>query len=165
MGTSRGPVAYARGMGSALRSPLPPDAAASPAAASGVSLFRLYTLRAGYLVLALGLGVYVWPSVINHSNELAARHGVQIALLAGLGAMATLGFRYPVKMLPLLLFEVVWKAIYLLAFALPLWSAHQITAALAEDIQAVLFVVIFLPLIPWRYVFTQYVLKRGERWK
>ena len=38
----------------------------------------------------------------------------------------------PVQMLPVLLFEMVWKAIYLTAFALPLWSAHQISAAVAE---------------------------------
>jgi len=76
-----------------------------------------------------------------------------------------LGFRYPLKMLPLLLFELTWKAIYLVAFAWPMWSAHQITAAVAEDIQSVLVVVIFLPLIPWRYVFAQYVRKAGDRWR
>jgi hypothetical protein len=67
--------------------------------------------------------------------------------------------------LPLLLFELVWKAIYLIAFALPVWSAHQVRPAMAEDIKACLMVVIFIPLIPWRYVFAHYVLKRGERWK
>jgi hypothetical protein len=130
-----------------------------------VSLFRLYTLRASYFVMAAGLAVFVWPSVIHHSSAFALTAGVRIALLAGLGATAALGLRYPVQMLPILLFELTWKAIYLIAFAFPLWSAHQITAAAAEDIKAVLWVVIFIPLIPWRYVFAQYVLKRGERWK
>jgi hypothetical protein len=69
------------------------------------------------------------------------------------------------QMLPLLLFELIWKAIYLVAFALPLWSAHQINAAAAEDIRSVLMVVIFIPLIPWRHLFTQYVVRRGDRWK
>ena len=90
---------------------------------------------------------------------------MRFALLAGLGAAAALGLRYPLQMLPLLLFELIWKAIYLIAFAMPLWSAHHINAAAAEDIKAVLMVVIFLPLIPWRYVFTHYVLKRGDRWR
>ena len=86
-------------------------------------------------------------------------------MLAGLGAIAALGLRYPVQMLPVLLFELIWKAIYLIAFALPLWSAHEINAATAADIKAVLMVVVFIPLIPWRYVFAHYVLKRGDRWK
>jgi hypothetical protein len=86
-------------------------------------------------------------------------------MLAGIGAVAALGIRYPVQMLPLLLFEIVWKAIYLIAFAYPVWSAHQVTPAMAEDIKAVSMVVILIPLIPWRYVVTQYVVKRGERWR
>jgi len=138
---------------------------ASPATELEVSLFRLYTLRAAYFVMAAGLGAVIWPAVIHHTNEFAAAHGVQCALLAGLGLTAALGLRYPVQMLPVLLFELIWKAIYLIAFALPLWSAHQINAATAEDIKAVLMVVIFIPLIPWRYVFAHYILKHGERWK
>jgi hypothetical protein len=130
-----------------------------------VSLFRLYTLRAAYFVMAAGLCVTIWPAVIHHTSAFAATHGVQCALLAGLGATAALGLRYPVQMLPVLLFELIWKAIYLAAFALPLWSAHEINATTAEDIKAVLMVVIFIPLIPWRYVFAHYVLKHGDRWK
>ena len=133
--------------------------------AGEVSLFRLYTLRVAYLIMAGGLGVYVWPSVIHHSNDYAITHGAEVAMLAGLGLVAALGLRYPVKMLPILLFEVVWKAIYLIAFAYPVWSAHQVTPAMAEDIKAVSMVAILLPLIPWRYAFTQYVMKRGERWR
>jgi len=115
--------------------------------------------------MAGGLGVYIWPVVLHHTNELAAAEGVRLALLAGLGATAVLGLRYPVQMMPLLLFELIWKAIYLIAFALPLWSAHQMSAAVEEDVKAVLMVVIFIPLIPWRYVFAHYAQKRGDRWK
>jgi hypothetical protein len=115
--------------------------------------------------MAAGLAVYIWPAVIHHTNDFAVAQGVRVALLAGLGATAALGLRYPVQMLPVMLFEMVWKAIYLTAFALPLWSAHQISAAVAEDIKAVLMVVIFIPLIPWHYVFAHYVLKHGDRWK
>jgi hypothetical protein len=128
-------------------------------------LIRLYTLRAAYLILALGLGAYIWPAVIHHTASFAVTGGVRHSLLAGLGAAAVLGLRYPVRMLPLLLFEMIWKAIYLIAFAVPLWSSGQISAAAAEDIQACLMVVIFVPLIPWRYVLTEYVLKPGDRWK
>lgn len=130
-----------------------------------LSLFRLYTLRVCYFIMAAGLATFYWPSVIHHTSEFTAARGIQFALLAGLGATAALGLRYPVQMLPLLLFELMWKAVYLVFFALPLWSAHQIDAAVAEDIKAVLMVVIFLPLIPWRYVFSNYLLKRGDRWR
>jgi hypothetical protein len=134
-------------------------------APAGPSLFRLYTLRVAYLIMAAGLGVFIWPDVLHHTNEFAAAQGIRVALLAGLGLTAALGLRYPLQMLPILLFELTWKAIYLLAFALPLWSAHQITDATAEDIKAVLMVVILIPLIPWGYVVAQYARKPGDRWK
>ena len=130
-----------------------------------LSLFRLYTLRLCYFILAAGLGTYIWPSVLHHSAQFAQTRGPLTALLAGLGATALLGLRYPVQMIPLLLFELAWKTIYLVAFALPLWRTHQITASAAEDIQACLMVVIFLPLIPWRFVFTHYIAKPGDRWR
>jgi hypothetical protein len=151
-------------MNSVVGSSVPAEVV-TPGATREVSLFRLYTLRVAYLIMAAGLGTFIWPSVIHHTNGFAAAHGIQVALLAGLGLTAALGLRYPLKMLPILLFELAWKAIYLIAFALPLWSAHQISDSTAEDIKAVLMVVIFIPLIPWRYVFAHYVLKHGDRWK
>jgi hypothetical protein len=76
------------------------------------------------------------------------------------------GFRKElVTLLPLLLLELVWKTVYLVAFALPLWLAHQVTVAAAADIRACLMVVVFVPVLPWRYVFAQYVLKPGARWR
>ena len=150
---------------SAITGTISHTAAAPRPVAAEISLFRLYTLRVAYLIIAVGLAVFVWPSVIHHTNQFAIAHGAQAAMLAGLGATAALGLRYPLQMLPLLLFEVAWKAIYLIAFAYPMWSAHQITPAMAEDVKAVSMVVILLPLIPWRYVFTHYVGKRGDRWK
>ncbi|MGB8032126.1 MAG: hypothetical protein WCF30_20950 [Terracidiphilus sp.] len=156
-------------MNSSLLSPHPSVAEASPSArpapTSTVSLFRLYTLRVCYLILAAGLGAVIWPGVISHTSDFALKHGIQSALFAGLGLTAALGLRYPVQMLPLLIFEFTWKAIYLVAFALPLWRAHQITAAAAADIQAVAMVVIFVPLIPWGYVWRHYALKPGDRWR
>ena len=145
--------------------PISHTAVSSRPAAREVSLLRLYTLRVAYLIMAGGLGLFVWPSVIRHTNEFAIASGAEVAMLAGLGAIAALGLRYPLQMLPVLLFEVTWKAIYLIAFAYPVWSAHQITPAMAENIKAVSMVAILLPLIPWSYVFSHYVVKRGDRWK
>ena len=142
----------------------PGVSAASPRASGDVSLFRLYTLRACYLILSLGLGIYMWPAILRHSDGFAVAHGIQLALLGGLGATAILGIRYPVRMIPLLLFELTWKAVYLLAFALPLELHHQVTEAVAEDIFSVLMVVVLIPLIPWRHVFSHFILDRGDRW-
>lgn len=151
-------------MSSVAGTSLRPGIAVPRAHVPELSLFRLYTLRVSYLILAAGLGTFIWPTVIHHTNEFAVSEGVRFSLLAGLGAIAALGLRYPVQMIPLLLFELIWKAIYLSAFAFPMWSAHRMTAAMAEDVQACSLAVIFIPLIPWRYVFARYIRQRGDRW-
>ena len=129
-----------------------------------VVLWRLYTLRVAYLILAIGIGLTFWPSVLEHTPEFAATRGIQFSLLAGLGLTALFGLRYPVKMIPLLLFELIWKTIYLIFFALPLYRAHLVTDDIASDIFSIAMVVIFVPLIPWGYVFREFFTKPGDRW-
>ena len=82
-----------------------------------------------------------------------------------MSALAILGLRYPLRMLPLLFFELTWKAIWLLAVALPLWTAHRMDAATLETANECLVVVVIAALIPWDYVFTHYLAEPGDRWR
>lgn len=130
-----------------------------------VSTFRLYLMRALYLLIAVGLGSMIWPGIIHHAKPWGHMQGVANALLAALSALAAVGIRYPLQMLPLLLFELLWKAIWLLAVALPLWSANQLDADTLETVKACLMGIVLCPLvIPWGYVLRTYVKKPGDRW-
>ena len=57
-----------------------------------VSLFRLYVLRAMYLLLVIGLGAMIVPEILHH--ELTSR-GVIPSLLGALWLLAFIGLRYP----------------------------------------------------------------------
>ena len=130
-----------------------------------VSLIRLYLLRAAYLMIALFLGSSIWPGIIQHTTEWPHMSGVARCLLAALGLMAALGVRYPMQMLPLLLFEMAWKAIWLLAVGLPLWRAGRLDAANLQTFQDCAFgVVLMAVVIPWPYVLAKYVRRPGDRW-
>lgn len=130
-----------------------------------VSLLRLYALRATYLLLVVGLGIEIWPGIIHHEKPWELMQGVVSCVLGAVGALAILGLRYPLQMLPLLLFELVWKSIWLVVVALPLWSAHQMDADTWETAAACLMGVIFPLVIPWPYVLSNYVKKPGDRWR
>ena len=133
---------------------------------SEVSNFRLYLLRAYYLLIALGLGFMVWPRLIHHTTQWALVGGDTFGLLAGVQLLAILGIRYPLKMLPLLFFELVWKSVWLITIALPLWRTNQIDPGTAESIKACgMGVVLSLIAIPWSYFFRQFVTASGDRWK
>ena len=131
---------------------------------AAVPLWRLYLLRAAYLLIVLGLGRMILPGVLHHGS-VALDDGVISSLLAGVWTLAVFGLRYPLRMLPLLLFETAWKSIWLVSFGWPAWSAGQVDAATHETLKACLMgVVIFPAVIPWGYVFDRYVRRHGDRW-
>jgi hypothetical protein len=127
--------------------------------------WRLNLLRCGYLLLVVGLGLTIWPQVVQHHEPSTVSAGVVRAMLAALSASAILGLRYPLKMLPLLVFELAWKSIWLLAVALPQWRAHHLDAAEMETVYECAMAVIFLPLIPWDHVAATYFGARAEPWR
>jgi hypothetical protein len=126
---------------------------------------RLLLMRFGYLVLGGGLLVTVWPEVLNPDKSWPLMEGVVNCMLAALSALALLGLRYPVRMLPLLLFECAWKLLWLGAVAVPLWRQDRMDAAAQEVAQACFWVVIILAVVPWNHVYRQYVTRPGEPWR
>jgi hypothetical protein len=130
---------------------------------SGVPLARLYVLRAAYLLLVVGLGTMIVPVLLDH--EPMAR-GVIPSLLGAVWVLAFFGLRYPLQMLPLLMFELVWKTIWLIGFGLPQWSSGQLPPTFAEDFQNIVFGVVLMPLvIPWGYVYRHYLRQPATPWR
>jgi len=136
---------------------------AAPTADYEVSLFRLYVLRATYLLLIIGLGGMIVPDVISH--PLISR-GVIPSLLGAVWLLAFVGLKYPLEMLPLLMFEFAWKSLWAVAYGLPQWSAGQLPPTFAEDSFNIGLGVVLMPLvIPWGYVWRHYVTQAGARWR
>ena len=130
-----------------------------------VSLSRLYVLRAMYLFIVVGLGVYLWPSVIDPDRHWELMQGQASCMLAAFSLLCILGLRYPLQMLPVLLWEVVWKTLWLMLVPLPQWMAGRIDGSIKPSIFACSMVVLVYLAIPWRYVFAHYIKVRGERWR
>ena len=131
-----------------------------------VSTLRLYVLRATYLLIAVGLSLMIWPLILRHPPDLPHMNGVVRSVLGAVALLAVVGIRYPLQMLPLLFFELVWKAIWVLAFGLPLWLGHRLDADTGQTMFECLFGIgVVLLALPWRYVFARYVRLEGDRWR
>ena len=130
-----------------------------------VSLFRLYLLRAVYLFIVVGLGMYLWPGFLDPGKYKEMAHGQSSQMLAAFSLLCALGLRYPLKMLPVLLWEVLWKTLWLLMVPLPQWLAGHIDEAIMPSVSACSMVVIVYVAIPWRHVFVHYVKAPAERWR
>jgi hypothetical protein len=126
----------------------------------GVSTFRLYLMRGGYLVNFVLVGLGAWPALLNHTGPWDPVRGAAFSLYAALSTLSALGLRYPLNMVPLLLFLLFYKVVWLIAVAVPTWPAlrgatREMAAAAVMD----------LIVIPWPYVFEHYVKNRGDRWR
>ena len=127
-----------------------------------VSTIRLYLMRVVYLGNFVMLGFDVWPRIIHRAKPWDPLHGVAFSFWAALSTLSALGIRYPLTMLPLLLLQLLYKSVWLIAVAVPLRSAGRspeltnifVMGAIAD-----------LIVIPWPYVLAHYVRKRADRWR
>ncbi|SFO74254.1 hypothetical protein SAMN05660464_0894 [Geodermatophilus dictyosporus] len=132
---------------------------------AGVPLARLHALRAGYLLVVVGLAVTQGPSFVQDSQSWPLMAGVVHCVLAAVWVLALLGIRYPLRMLPLVLFEIAWKLIWLAVVALPQWAAGTMDQATWDVAFSCLFVVVLLAVVPWRHVAAHYGTGRGDPWR
>lgn len=130
---------------------------------SELPVWRLNLLRAMYLVLVIGLGATVVPDIVSHGLR---ERGVIASLLGAVWLLAIVGLRYPQRMLPLLLFEFVWKLLWMLAYGLSQWTSGQRPPTFADDFFNIALGVILVPLVlPWPWLWRHYARARAERWR
>ena len=129
-----------------------------------VSLVRMYALRAVYLFFAVDGFLVTLPLLLAHSP---GERGLFLGVKGGLWLMGLIGLRYPLGMLPVLLFELWWKLVWLCFIGLPQYFTGTGSPRLNED----LFLAGLLPLllapalIPWGYVWRHFVKAPAERWR
>jgi hypothetical protein len=136
---------------------------------SEVSTFRLYLLRAMYVFVAVGLAIFKLAPAILHPENLSPQDSVIVSVLGAFALLAVVGIRYPIKMLPLLFFEFVWKAIWVVAFGLPLMLSDGLDPNVSfggtETLVNCLLGVVLVPIVvPWGYVFKHYLKAPEDRW-
>ena len=132
---------------------------------SEVSLTRLYVIRIVYILFFVPGTIIVWRALFL--QEPSAR-GVFSSMLAAMFFLSFLVIRHPLQMLPILILEMVWKIIWLMFFGLPQWLSGMAIpgSQLSRDLLSVgAGPILFGLLIPWSYVWHNYVTAPGERWR
>jgi hypothetical protein len=120
-----------------------------------VSLARLYVLRAACVLFFLAGPFIALPDVIRPDPT---SRGLMSSIVAGFWVMSILGLRDPLRIMPIFLFEFVWKTIWLLAFGLPRWLSGAGAPHLRQDLLEIgTFPILFALLIPWGYVWRHYL--------
>jgi hypothetical protein len=130
-----------------------------------IAPYRLNLLRAGYGLLIVGLGLVIWPSILNPAETWEPDRGVIVAMLGALSLLALIGLRHPLRMLPILFWEMTWKAIWLLRVALPQSLGGGMDEATTQTAIECALAVLIAAVVPWDHVWRTYVIGAGDRWR
>lgn len=121
-----------------------------------LSTLRLTLLRACYAVLVVGLSLRYAPVFLDGLSNQPRMDGVVVALLSAMGLLAIAGVFSPVRMLPLLVFEIAWKAIWVGAVALPKWLDGSLDDGTLSTLFNCAVALPFVFVVPWAHVARTY---------
>jgi hypothetical protein len=125
----------------------------------GVYRINIYLLRILYLLMVVFVASDSWTAILKHQGPWDHIKALAYCVWAAYSTLAVLGLINPLKMLPIILFEIFYKSIWLIIVAYPLWAKNQLAGSPAEGMT---YVFLWLPLpliaVPWGYVFRTYFL-------
>nr|WP_294850251.1 hypothetical protein [uncultured Sphingomonas sp.] len=123
-----------------------------------VALWRINAMRFLFLLMAVVMGMmFVWPQLLFHSADWPVHKGLAKSMLAALALLSLWGVRYPMQMLPLMLYEIAWKTIWLTLIAGRAWMAGKWTPEIESLFQDCIGIIIAYFIVPWSYVWARYV--------
>jgi hypothetical protein len=123
----------------------------------GVYKINIYLLRLLYLLVVAFVGRDSWTAIFTHQGPWDHVKAVAFCVWAAYSTLSILGLINPLRMLPIVLFEIFYKSIWLIIVAYPLWSKNQLAGSPAEGMtQAFLWLPLPLLAVPWAYTFRTY---------
>ncbi len=126
---------------------------------AGVYNINIYLLRLLFFLTFLFVGTTSWNYIFTFEGTWDHVKAVAFCVWAAYSTLSVLGLLHPLKMLPLVLFQIFYKVLWLLVVAYPLWSTNQLAGSPAEEMTyTFLWVPLAIIAVPWQYAFKNYIL-------
>lgn len=124
----------------------------------GVPRINIYLLKLLFTLMFVFLTYEAWSHILSHEGPWNNANAAAWCMWGSYSAIAFIGIRYPLKMLPIVLFEIVYKTAWLFIVAYPLWRQGAL-AGTAAGKMANVFIWVFFPIVamPWKYLFKNYI--------
>ncbi|MBX7169374.1 MAG: hypothetical protein K1X72_00320 [Pyrinomonadaceae bacterium] len=124
----------------------------------GVRPINIYLLRILYFLMLAVMSVDAWKMIFTNDGQLEKFRAMAICVWAAYGTLGLFGLFKPLKWLPIVLFMIFYKTLWLIVVSLPLWRANQLEGSSAEEMTYIFIAAPFMLLvIPWKYVFKNYL--------
>ena len=124
----------------------------------GVRPVQVWGLRLFYLLMLVFVVPEAWGALLRHEGPWDPLHAVAFCVWATYPALAVFGLFHPLRWLPLMLFVLGYKLLWLGFVAWPLWKAGTLAGSAAAPMVPAFAPLLPLALVvPWGYVLRRYV--------
>ncbi len=125
----------------------------------GVRPINIYLLRVLYFLMLAFMATDAWKMIFTHEGPLDRFRGIAVCVWAAYGTLSLFGLIHPLKWLPIVLFMIFYKTLWLIVVAYPLWRTNQLAGSPSDEMANIFIAAPFLILIvPWKYVFNTYIM-------
>jgi hypothetical protein len=125
----------------------------------GVRPINIYLLRILYFLMVFFVATDAWTTIINHEGSWDNSKAMSVCVWAAYCTLSVFGLVHPLKWLPIVLFMIFYKSLWLIIVSYPLWRTQTLAGSPAEEMTYIFIAAPFMTLIvPWRYVFKNYVM-------
>jgi hypothetical protein len=128
----------------------------------GVPRINIYLLRILFALMFVFVTYDSWTRIINHTGAWNPVEAAAWCMWGAYSVISFIGIIRPLKMLPIVLFEIIYKLVWLFIVAYPLWTKGELAGSNAEGMTSA-FMWVILPIVamPWGYFFRTHLL--GKR--
>lgn len=127
-----------------------------------VAPWRIWGLRIIFAAMVIVLGSKQWSHILAGTSDWPAWEGLGRTMLATLATLAVIGVFRPLKVLLLMIYEMSWKILWLMAIALPAWLDGRTVPSIVNVTATCIGMAILTILIPWHFVWSHYIAGRAE---
>lgn len=125
----------------------------------GVRPINVYVMRVFFALMFVMVSSDAWSRIVSHQGPWQPTDAVAWCVWAAYSTLSVLGIYNTLKLLPIMLFMLLYKSIWLLAVAYPLWQSDRLVVGSPTEQMAGMFILIVIPALffPWRYFFWHFV--------
>jgi hypothetical protein len=124
----------------------------------GVRPINIYLLRLLFSLVVVFVASDSWSTILKHQGQWDHVKAAAVCMWVAYSTLSIFALINPLKWLPIVMFEIFYKIIWLVIVAYPLWSTNRLAGSPAEEMTyAFAWVVLPIVAMPWGYAFRTYV--------
>ncbi len=122
-----------------------------------VSKLRLNIMRGLFFLNFISLAFDNWSTILFPTEQMDTLTGVTISFWAAFSLLNLLGVRFPLKFVPILLLQLLYKSAWIVGIYRPARNSGLLTEGMDSFLWVCIAgIVLNLLIIPWGYVYNSY---------